>query len=423
MRFQFNLVTLFWPIGLLSLLSIPFEARGMDTSVQYLRTILNPDPTAAAQMGARVRFVSKTEVLLGARGDSFSGSNSGRSFLFDAVTGSQISSFENPDPDSGDGFGLNGVAVGNELIAISAHADDGSMPNGGTVYVFDKTTGGIVNTLNSPNPTSSGFFGVSLSSVDENLLIGAIGDEINGVTSGAVYLMEPLSGGLVQTFESPNPIGGDRFGSSIANNNNVVLIGSEFKDDGIITDSGIAYSFEIQSGSHIQTFENPTPGSTDRFGISVSIAGTRAIIGAIKDDTLANDAGAVYIFNIGSGNFERTLFSPNAEEFEDFGIVCNVSDVAVVIGAPASSLGGNLLEGRAYLFDSRTGEHLYTFTNPAAEADDYFGSGCDVRGQIGVIGSFGDDRGGFNAGAALVFSIKVPGLELPAGVKNWLEYD
>ena len=377
-----------------------------DISVQYLRTILNPEPRSGAAMGARPTFVSETEVLLGARGDSFSGTNSGRAFLFDALSGSFISSYENPDPDSGDNFGLNGVSVGPNLIAISAHGDDATSSDAGSVYIFEKGTSDLVETLVSPNPTDSGNFGIYLSSVDGQLLIAATGDKIDGVSSGAVYLMDPETGALIRSYESPSPIAGDRFGVSLTTNGEFVLIGSDLKNDGSFADSGVAHVFDFRTGAHLHTLENPSPGNGDRFGSSVTIVGSLAVIGASKDDTVGENAGAVYVFDLATGTFERSLHSPDAEPYEDFGNVCGVNERVVVVGAASSSFEGRFLEGRAYLFDPFTGEHLHTLLNPAAEPDDYFGSGCGTFENLCVIGSFGDDRGGNNVGSALVFRLQ-----------------
>ncbi len=396
----------YFPVAVLLLVVFaPCPTLSGTTQVQYIRTILNPEPTTAAQMAARVRFISDTEVLLGARADSASGTNSGRSFLFDALSGVFLESFENPDPDSGDNFGLNGVSVGSNLIAISAHLNDSIVSDGGAVYVFKKDTGDLVNTLTSPNPTISGFFGVSLGSHGNNLLIGAAGDEVEGISSGAVYAMDPLTGDLIKTYRSPDPGDGDRFGTSLSHNANTILVGSDLNDDGELIDSGIAFAFDIQSGENLRTFGNPTPGKSDRFGVSLTISGDYAIIGAIKDDTLAEDSGAVYIFDLETGAFQEEIFSPEPEPFEDFGIVCDAGGSGIIVGAPASSFAGRFLEGRAYFFESSTWNHLATFTNPDASPDDYFGSGCDVSGDFCVIGSFGDDREGFNTGAALVFHL------------------
>ncbi|MCB9784188.1 MAG: FG-GAP repeat protein [Candidatus Omnitrophica bacterium] len=384
---------------------VPSVAAGADISIQYIRTILNPDPTSAALMGSRPRFLSENEVLLGARGDSYSGTNSGRAFLFNALTGQFISSFENPDPDSGDSFGHTGVAVGSNLVAIGAFGNDTPLTDCGAVYIFDKKTGLVVQTLLSPNPTKSGHFGITLESVGDRLLVGASGDMVDGIAAGAVYLVNPLSGALVQTFHPPHPASGDRFGISLSSNGDTVLVGNDYKDDGALPDSGIAQSFDIETGNLLETFENPTPGNTDRFGSSVSISGSFAIIGAPKDDAGGENTGAVHVFDLATGTFERSLQSPDPEAFEDFGNVSDVGGVAIIVGAPSSSYEGRNLEGRAYLFDPHTGEHLGTFTNPAAEDDDYFGSGSDFSGDLCVIGSFGDDRGSYNAGSALVFRI------------------
>ena len=50
-----------------------------------------------------------------------------------------------------------------------------------------------------------------------------------------------------------------------------------------------------------QTFNNPTPASSDFFGDSVAISGNNALIGASGDDTDGDNAGSAYLFDITTG--------------------------------------------------------------------------------------------------------------------------
>ena len=49
------------------------------------------------------------------------------------------------------------------------------------------------------------------------------------------------------------------------------------------------------------TLNNPGPAEGDQFGESVAISGTRVVVGAIRDDTGATDAGSAYVYDLSSG--------------------------------------------------------------------------------------------------------------------------
>ena len=110
-----------------------------------------------------------------------------------------------------------------------------------------------------------------------------------------------LSGfGLLETINNPGPtpIADDLFGFSVAISEEHVLVGAPFDDTGA-TDAGSAYLFDLESGSFLQTFNNPTPEAGDQFGFSVAISEEHVLVGAHRDDTGATDAGSAYLFGAG----------------------------------------------------------------------------------------------------------------------------
>jgi hypothetical protein len=112
-----------------------------------------------------------------------------------------------------------------------------------------------------------------------------------------VYLFS-ANGTLLTTFTNPAPVAFDLFGYSVAAvGTDRVLIGAR-SDDAGVRDAGAAYLFST-NGTLLTTFTDPTTGGGDDFGWSVAAVGSdRVLVGAIQDDTGANNAGAVYLFNI-----------------------------------------------------------------------------------------------------------------------------
>ena len=71
-------------------------------------------------------------------------------------------------------------------------------------------------------------------------------------------------------------------------------------DDTAATDAGAAYLFDAVTGQLLQTFLSPTPEAGDRFGAgTVAASSDRVVIGAYLDDDAGTvDAGAAYVFDI-----------------------------------------------------------------------------------------------------------------------------
>ncbi len=100
-----------------------------------------------------------------------------------------------------------------------------------------------------------------------------------------------------RTIPNPSASGGDRFGATMAQSGNSLLVGAE--SEAVLgtghANGGAAYPFDIASGTLQRTFREPTPGYYYGFGRSVSILGTTAVVGTSHSSAYRCDAitGAV----------------------------------------------------------------------------------------------------------------------------------
>src|SRR5690606_29767164 len=79
---------------------------------------------------------------------------------------------------------------------------------------------------------------------------------------------------------------GDQFGTSVSRSGNSALVGA-LRDDDNGADSGSAYLYQYDpsSGTWMETKLTASDGAADDlFGISVSLSGNRALVGAPRDD-------------------------------------------------------------------------------------------------------------------------------------------
>ena len=93
---------------------------------------------------------------------------------------------------------------------------------------------------------------------------------------------------------------GDKFGSSVALSGTTALIGSPLDGDNGLY-SGAAYLFDVTTGQQL-TKLSPSDGAEDqRFGITVALSGQMALVGAFGDADNGPLSGAAYVFDATSG--------------------------------------------------------------------------------------------------------------------------
>src|SRR5262245_18628806 len=97
---------------------------------------------------------------------------------------------------------------------------------------------------------------------------------------------------------------------------------------------GVAPAARATSYSLALTIPNPAPSSQALFGNSVAAIGTDILVGAPFDDTMGNDAGAVYRFDGTTGALVQTYFSPTPVAGAAFGDSIAVRGSTIAVGAP-----------------------------------------------------------------------------------------
>lgn len=361
-------------------------------------TINNPTPVADDRFGYSVSIDSDFFVV-GAPFDNSGAVDAGFVYLYNATTGALLQTFSNPTPAQDERFG-NSVSVSGDKVLIGG-LNDQYESSAGSVYLYDATTSDLLHTFNNPTPSSIDGFGSSVSISGDKVLIGAPGDIVAGYNgAGSVYLYDATSGALLRTFNNPIPWAYeyDSFGYSVSVYNDKVLIGVPYKNTGGL-DSGLAYLFDATTGAILHTFNNPTPAAGDHFGESVSLADGKVWVGASGDDTGAFNAGSVYLFDVTTGGLLQTFNSPAPASNNSFGRSISISGDKALFSESGNSGG----IGSAHLFDATTGVLLHTFNNPTPAAGDSFGSTVSISGDKIVIGAPGDDTGATDVGFAYLY--------------------
>lgn len=361
-----------------------------------LTTFQDPAAGKSSHFGSSIAAVGKN-ILVGAPRDSALGDETGAAYLLDGA-GKLLATYHDPSPTKDDWFGYSVASAGDKVVISSLRKDTGGQ-DVGTAYVFD-LSGDLLSTINSPNPSGFDSFGQSIVGVGDNILIGADRwkDPSGAYDSGIAYLFSP-QGNLLQTFENPTPAFGDHFGKSLAVVDDRIVIGA-MGDSSKSFGSGAAYVFD-QAGDLLTTLHSPGGAVGDNFGVSVAGLGFNEIlVGANLADGSGKDAGAVYRYDL-NGQLLGVINNPTGNAGDNFGLAVAALEDHVLVGVDSLHQGVNPVGG-AYLF-SPSGALAHTFANPAPSRNDDFGASLAVVGNSVLVGAPLEDAANRDAGAVYLF--------------------
>jgi outer membrane protein assembly factor BamB len=190
-----------------------------------------------------------------------------------------------------------------------------------------------------------------------------------------------------------------RFGNSVAIDGSNAIIGSDAGDNS--TDSGAAYLFDLTTGSLLWKFE-PTDGDWgDQFGFSVAIHGNKVLISSSN----GNNGGSVYLFDINTKSLLWKLTAPDGNWDDEFGNSVAIDGNYALIGSWLDDDKGDD-SGAAYLFDVRTGSLLQKFLPPDGYTATIFGHSLVMDGHYALIGSGSYD----DVSSVYLFNVKTGSL-------------
>ena len=244
---------------------------------------------------------------------AFNKGGTGAAYIFvrSGSTWTQQAKIQASDKEANDLFGFSVSISGDGNTAIvGAYFEDTGAFNAGAAYVFVRSgsTWTQQAKIQASDKQESDYFGyaVSISDDGNTAIVGAYYEDPGAADAGAAYIF--VRSGSTWTeqakIQASDKEVADYFGFavSISGDGNTAIVGAYYEDTGANA-AGAAYIF-VRSGStwteqaKIQASDKEV---NDQFGYSVSISGdgTTAILGALWEDTGANDAGAAYIFVAG----------------------------------------------------------------------------------------------------------------------------
>lgn len=252
-------------------------------------------------------------------------------------------------------------------------------------------------------------FGRAVDIYNSSVVVGAPEADFEGLGTGAAYVFGLDNDVWTQLHRlvPDDSTGGLAFGTSVAVRDNFVLVGAPDINIGDL-ETGEAYVFELANGSvdRIQRLQYGDFSFVARFGESVALSDSLAVIGTPNRGAGSQNFGSVYLYQRSETEWEflDELQADDAQAQDVFGSSVSVDGEWLFVGAPGEddvAMGS----GAVYVFRDIDGTWTQSarLKAPAPIADDAFGQSIDVSGTNAVVGTSRNDEMGGGAGTLYVF--------------------
>ncbi len=352
-------------------------------------TITASDGMQGAFFGASLSL-SGSRLVIGAPDDAF---DRGSAYVFDHAQGvwHQRHKLVPPPGPAGPDFGrVVAVSHGTILVSDPYRAS-------GHVYVFgqEESSWQLLQQIPCPTNTDGAFaFGIDLAISDSTLVVGsrplaaAAGRAFVFGREGTLWEHEAQLAAESARYSE--------FGSAVAIDGEVVLVGASDDSVGEHVRQGAIYAFE-RADAEWTLVERITAGSGasgNYFGKTVAIQGDTAVFGAPAENVNAHvNQGVVYVFQRvdGTWSMRQILTAEDGFRGAQFGFSVALDQDRLVIGAVSNgvSSGGGDPSGAVYVFERS--EDLWTqvqkFLPSTPTGRDGFGVSVSISGNYFAVGA------------------------------------
>jgi hypothetical protein len=255
------------------------------------------------------------------------------------------------------------------------------------------------------------FFGISVSVSGDVAFVGAFLDDDNGQSSGSVYVYRWNGSSWVeeQKLLASDGAAADRFGNSVSVSGDVAVVGAQGDDDnGLNAGSAYVYRFNGSAWVEEQKLLASDGAILDVFGIHVSVSGDVAVVAAVLDDDNGDDSGSAYAYRWNGSSWveEQKLLPSDGAAGDNFGNSVSVSGNVAVVGARLDDDNGvDSGSAYAYRWNGSSWVEEQKLVPSDGAAGDNFGNAVSVSGDVAFVGASQDDDNGSNSGSAYVFDL------------------
>jgi hypothetical protein len=377
--------------------------------------LLSSDGTVEDDFGISVS-ISGDVALVGARGDDDKGSRSGSAYVFrwNGSNWVQEQKLLASDGTEGDVFGVS-VSISGDVALVGAEGDDDKGTDSGSAYVFRWNGSNWVEEqkLLASDGAADDDFGSNVSISGDVALVGVPDEEKIVPGSGKAYVFRWNGSNWVQEQKLLASDGAveDQFGVSVSISGDVALVGARGDDDKG-SRSGSAYVFRWNGSNWVeeQKLLASDGAADDQFGVEVSISEDVALVGADEEEKIAPNPGSAYVFRWNGSNWveEQKLLASDGAAGDGFGDSVSISGDVALVGVPDEEkiVPGS---GKAYVFRWNGSNWVQEQKLLASDGDegDVFGKSVSISGDVALVGATGDDDKGSRSGSVYAYDIEL----------------
>ena len=374
---------------------------------------------AAGDLFGQSVSISGNYVIVGAHcDDDGSGASSGSTYIYkrDGTTWRQQAKITASDGAAGNRFGYS-VSISGDYVIVGALGADGSGASSGSAYIFkhDGTTWSQQAKIAASDGAAGNRFGYSVSISGDYVIVGALGADGSGASSGSAYIFkhDGTTWSQQAKIAASDGAAGDLFGQSVSISGDYAIVGAYCDDDsGDYSGSAYIYKRDGTIWSKQAKITASDGAAGDLFGQSVSISGDYVIVGAYFDDDNGKNSGSAYIYKRDGTTWSQQakITASDSATGDRFGCSTSVSGNYVIVGAYCDDDHG-ASSGSAYIFKQAgtTWCQQAKITASGGAAGDLFGQSVSISGDYAIVGAYCDDDYGENSGSAYIYDIPTPG--------------
>ena len=264
--------------------------------------------------------ISGDYAIICASGDDDNGSASGSAYIFhrSGESWSQQEKITASDGAAADSFGYS-VAISGDYAIVGARGDDDNGSASGSSYIFQRSgeSWGQQEKITASDGAGGDFFGSSVAISGDYAIVGARGDDDNGSAYGSdygsayIFHRSEVSWSQQEKLTASDGAYRDYFGSSVAISGDYAIVGADGDDDnGLLSGSTyIYYGFLLKSTiDENYIFEETQDYSSSDLTIGNASTGIATIESSVVVSNVsticvgkeAAAVGTVIVSNIGS---------------------------------------------------------------------------------------------------------------------------
>ncbi len=361
---------------------------------------------AGDRLGRSVAIEGDTALLGAPRVDVFGTSNQGAAYVYirqDDSWSLQSRLTDWSGGDAGDRFGRSVALDGDTALIGSIYAGDSDQ---GAIYTFSRSDiPWLPDGEATANDGAGGDeFGYAVAFQGDRALVGAVAAPgITTADAGAAYIFErsptsPTGWMQVDKLVADDDQDGSDFGYAVALDGDTALVGAPRTDAYGTEDRGLAYIFTKNGNiwSQQATLTSSSSSNDDLFGSAVALDGDLALVGSPNADPSGYDEqGAAFVFRREDGSWPQRgfLIAQDGKDGDGFGTAVALQGNTALVGAPNDTIGSDPFQGSAYLFTHEDPYWTFQAKLTAVDGDkvDFFGYTVALNETTAVIGAPGKE--------------------------------